>query len=106
MPKYGGIGGQGGAVYFEAKEEVTLKNVLHKFSNKRVLAGNGEDANKERILGRRGADVKVQVPVGITVIDENGTALGQNIHPLLNFQLPNFVCFYSQLSLIMRDKLV
>ncbi|CAO1364588.1 unnamed protein product [Diamesa tonsa] len=77
MPKYGGIGGQGGAVYFEAKEEVTLKNVLHKFSNKRVLAGNGEDANKERILGRRGADVKVQVPVGITVIDENGTALAE-----------------------------
>lgn len=91
MPKYGGIGGQGGAVYFEAKEEVTLKNVLHKFSNKRVLAGNGEDANKERILGRRGADVKVQVPVGITVIDENGTALGKSSNPLFMSHFINFI---------------
>ena len=98
MPKYGGIGGQGGAVYFEAKEEVTLKNVLHKFSNKRVLAGNGEDANKERILGRRGADVKVQVPVGITVIDENGTALGKNIYSQLNFQLSDYFFHTSQLN--------
>lgn len=102
MPKYGGIGGQGGAVYFEAKEEVTLKNVLHKFSNKRVLAGNGEDANKERILGRRGADVKVQVPVGITVIDENGTALGEFFYSQINFQLILFL--NPKLNLIMKDK--
>lgn len=48
MPKYGGVGGQGGCVFFEAKEDVTLKKVLHKFPTKRVLAGNGEDSTKVR----------------------------------------------------------
>lgn len=39
MPKYGGIGGQGAAVYFEATEDVTLKQVWKKHPNKRITAG-------------------------------------------------------------------
>lgn len=39
MPKYGGIGGQGAAVYLEAKEDVTLKQVWKKHPNKRITAG-------------------------------------------------------------------
>lgn len=31
---------------------------------------NGEDSNKARILGRRGADLKIVVPTGVTIIDE------------------------------------
>lgn len=39
MPKYGGMGGQGGAVFFEAKEEYTLKKVSKKFPQKKIIAG-------------------------------------------------------------------
>lgn len=88
MPKYGGlydclwkrdlfnflhflgIGGQGGAVVFKAKEEATLRQLWKKFPTKRIVAGNGEDSNKMRILGRRGADLTIEVPPGVTIIDE------------------------------------
>jgi Obg family GTPase CgtA len=90
MPKYGGLydcqqnlnikltflnsssgmGGQGGAVVFKANEEATLKQLWKKFPSKRIIAGNGEDSNRMRILGRRGADIIVEVPPGVTIIDE------------------------------------
>ncbi|XP_055638188.1 GTP-binding protein 10 homolog [Toxorhynchites rutilus septentrionalis] len=77
LPKYGGVGGQGGAVYFVAKEGKTLKDVLGEFSNKRVVAGNGEESSKARILGRRGLDREIQVPVGIRVLDDSGSLLAE-----------------------------
>lgn len=70
MPKYGGIGGQGGAVFFEAKEDMTLKKLWRKYPNKQIKAGHGEDSIKARILGRRGLDEKVEVPLGVTIVDE------------------------------------
>lgn len=36
-----------------------------------MKGGAGEDSSKSRILGRRGKDTVVAVPVGITVLDEN-----------------------------------
>ena len=39
FPKYGGIGGQGGAVFFEAKENATLKKIWKQFPAKKVDAG-------------------------------------------------------------------
>lgn len=36
----------------------------------KLFLGNGEDSNKARILGRRGADLKVEVPAGVRIIDE------------------------------------
>ncbi|XP_058057558.1 GTP-binding protein 10 homolog [Anopheles bellator] len=72
FPKYGGAGGQGGAVYFVAKEGKSLRDVVTMFPAKRVVAGNGEESSKVRILGRRGLDQKVEVPVGIRVLDANG----------------------------------
>ncbi|EDS36461.1 claudin 12 [Culex quinquefasciatus] len=77
LPKYGGVGGQGGAVYFQAKEGTTLKDVLHKYPGKRVLAGNGEESSKVRILGRRGGDRAVEVPVGIRVLEEGGELVAE-----------------------------
>jgi GTPase involved in cell partitioning and DNA repair len=65
-----GIGGQGGAVYFEAKEDFTLKKLWKQHPSKRLMAGNGEDSSKARILGRRGADLKIEVPTGVTIINE------------------------------------
>ena len=72
MPKYGGMGGQGGAIVFKAKDDATLKQLWKKFPSKRIIAGNGEDSSTVRILGRRGADLVVEVPPGLTVIDEDG----------------------------------
>lgn len=69
-PKYGGIGGQGAAVFCEATEDSTLRLIWKKNPSRRITAGNGEDSSKLRILGRRGLDLKLEVPTGITVIDE------------------------------------
>lgn len=53
-----------------------MKNVLQKYAAKRVAATHGEDSSKNRILGRRGVDEEVEVPVGISVFDETGKNLG------------------------------
>lgn len=50
-----------------------------------MLAGHGEDSSKLRLLGRRGVDQRVEVPVGITVLDENG-------HPIANLNEDNAHC--------------
>ncbi|XP_054742596.1 GTP-binding protein 10 homolog [Anastrepha obliqua] len=76
IPKYGGIGGQGGCVYFVAKEDVSLRNVEKKYKTKRIAASSGEDSSKVRILGRRGLDERVEVPLGVQVFDEKGQLLG------------------------------
>lgn len=75
LPKYGGVGGQGGAVYFVAKENASLRKILKKHTTGEVVAGNGEDSSKLRIVGRRGLDVQVEAPVGITVINDKGKVL-------------------------------
>ncbi|XP_019528385.3 GTP-binding protein 10 homolog [Aedes albopictus] len=77
LPKYGGVGGQGGAVYFVAKEGKTLKDVVHKYRAKKVTAGNGEESSKARILGRRGLDEQVEVPVGIRVLENDGAFIAE-----------------------------
>lgn len=76
IPKYGGIGGQGGCVYFVAKDGVSLRDVAQKYKTKRIAASSGEDSSKVRILGRRGLDERVEVPTGIQVYDEHGQLLG------------------------------
>ncbi|CAD7086466.1 unnamed protein product [Hermetia illucens] len=76
LPKYGGVGGQGGCVYFIAKEDVTLKKVSQKHETKRIMASSGEDSSKHRILGRRGMDVEVEVPPGVQILDDTGKVLG------------------------------
>lgn len=68
-------------MYFVAKPEASLKDVLRKNSNKRVSAGSGDDSHKYRILGKRGCDVAVKVPVGITIIREDGKIIGELNEP-------------------------
>lgn len=70
MTKYGGIGGQGGAVYLKTKEKCSLREIWKKNPTKIIEAGNGEDSSKVRLVGRRGADREIEVPTGVTVIDE------------------------------------
>ncbi|EDV99400.1 GTP-binding protein 10 homolog [Drosophila grimshawi] len=70
LPKYGGVGGQGGCVYFVAKEGHTLRKVAQSLKDKRVHATSGEDSSKLSIFGRRGGDQRIEVPVGVQVYDE------------------------------------
>ncbi|XP_037034111.1 GTP-binding protein 10 homolog [Bradysia coprophila] len=77
FPKYGGVGGQGGCVYCVAKEDLTLAKVLKRYPTKQIRAGHGEDSCKARLLGRRGMDIRVEVPVGVTILDDDGKKLGE-----------------------------
>lgn len=61
-----------------AKDGISLRDVVAKFSSKRIVAGNGEESSKARILGRRGTDQRVEVPLGIRVLDDlEGTVVGE-----------------------------
>lgn len=40
-----------------------------------LILASGEDSNKARILGRRGADKKILVPKGVTIIDETSNKI-------------------------------
>uniref|UniRef100_A0A336LJN5 CSON011997 protein n=1 Tax=Culicoides sonorensis TaxID=179676 RepID=A0A336LJN5_CULSO len=75
LPKYGGNGGQGGAIVLIAKEKATLRGILKKYPTGEIIGTNGEDSSKLRLVGRRGADVEIEAPVGITVVDANGNIL-------------------------------
>lgn len=77
LPKLGGIGGQGGCICFRAKEGASLRHVIKKYQTKRVAAFPGEDSHKYQILGKRGADVSVDVPLGVTVIREDGKVIAE-----------------------------
>ncbi|XP_059220917.1 GTP-binding protein 10 homolog [Stomoxys calcitrans] len=81
IPKYGGIGGQGGCVYLEAKEGVTLRYLTQRYKEKRAVASSGEDSSKVRILGRRGLDEKIEVPVGVQIFDESGKLIADLNEP-------------------------
>lgn len=48
-----------------------LFEFLDRLREKILKGGAGEDSSKARILGRRGEDTVVAVPIGITVLDEN-----------------------------------
>lgn len=51
--------------------------MLKKFPAYEVVAGDGEDSSKHRILGRRGIDVEIEAPIGVTVRSETGVFLGE-----------------------------
>lgn len=42
-----------------------------------MKAGLGEDANKSRLIGRRGTDIEIAVPPGVKVICDSGNVLGE-----------------------------
>ncbi|XP_053625032.1 GTP-binding protein 10 homolog [Plodia interpunctella] len=76
LPKYGGLGGQGGCVYCVGKEDANLKNIMNMHRGKTLVAGHGEDSRKTKIVGNPGPDIKLEVPLGVTVYREDGKELG------------------------------
>ncbi|CAG4906523.1 unnamed protein product [Colias eurytheme] len=76
LPKYGGMGGQGGCVYCIGKEEANLGKIMSQHRAKTISAGHGEDSRKNRIVGTPGTDVKLEVPLGVTIYREDGHVIG------------------------------
>ncbi|CAK1552691.1 unnamed protein product [Leptosia nina] len=76
LPKFGGLGGQGGCVYCVGVEDSNLKKIASNHRGKTVCAGHGEDSRKARIVGSPGTDIKLEVPLGVTIYREDGKVLG------------------------------
>lgn len=49
----------------------------HRYRGEVIRAGIGEDSSKARILGRRGKDTVIEVPLGVAVYDEQRKLLGE-----------------------------
>ncbi len=69
----GGIGGDGGSVYFEAVSDISK---LNQFRHTKVYgAENGEKGGKNNRTGKNGEDLIIQVPIGTLVTYDNGTSV-------------------------------
>jgi len=69
----GGDGGRGGNVVFEAsRNENTLVNFRYQ---KEIKAESGQAGGKRRKHGRNGKDLIVRVPVGTSVVAQDGTVV-------------------------------
>jgi len=63
----GGNGGNGGDVYFVVNPNLSD---LHKYLQKTLYqAGNGQKGGSNRRQGEKGADLQLQVPPGVTLVD-------------------------------------
>ncbi|XP_073944498.1 GTP-binding protein 10 homolog [Choristoneura fumiferana] len=76
LPKFGGLGGQGGCVYCIGKEKSNLLSISNKYRMKTISAGHGEDSRKTKIVGNPGKDVQLEVPLGVTIYREDGNSMG------------------------------
>lgn len=54
-----------------------LIDLSNRYPTKQIKAGNGEESSKLRLLGRRGEDIRVEVPIGISIIDESGKIIDE-----------------------------
>ena len=78
----GGIGGDGGSVFFEAVSDISK---LNQFRHAKVYtAQNGEQGGHNNCTGHNGEDLIIQVPVGTLATYDNGTSvelteLGQKV---------------------------
>ncbi|XP_062363735.1 GTP-binding protein 10 [Cinclus cinclus] len=76
-PSLGGEGGRGGDVWFVARERTTLKSIREKYPQKRFLAGTGANSSVKNLKGEKGKDCEVHVPLGISVLDDDGKQIGE-----------------------------
>ncbi len=63
----GGNGGDGGSLYFKASSDLTLLEQFH--PDQAVSAENGHDGGKEKMFGKKGADLEILIPIGSRVTD-------------------------------------
>nr|CAG4634954.1 EOG090X0ACU [Alona affinis] len=75
-PKYGGVGGKGGDVIFVANEETTLNRILRDHPERHVKGKEGENSHPHRLVGEKGSDYILPVPIGISVYAHGGAKIG------------------------------
>ncbi len=63
----GGNGGDGGDLYFKASSDLTLLDQFH--PDQIVSAENGHNGGKDKMFGKKGADLEVLIPLGSKVTD-------------------------------------
>jgi len=69
----GGIGGDGGSVFFVAVSDITK---LNQFRHAKVYsAGRGEQGGHNNCTGHNGEDLIIEVPVGTLATYDNGTSI-------------------------------
>ncbi|XP_041570339.2 cilia- and flagella-associated protein 69 isoform X5 [Taeniopygia guttata] len=76
-PNLGGEGGRGGDVWFVARERTTLKSIRQKYPQKRFVGGAGANSSVKALKGEKGKDCEVHVPLGISVLDDDGKQIGE-----------------------------
>ncbi|XP_057288628.1 GTP-binding protein 10 isoform X1 [Pezoporus wallicus] len=76
-PRLGGEGGRGGDVWFVAQERITLKSIREKYPLKRFVAGTGANSSVKALKGEKGKDCEVRVPLGISVLCDDGKQIGE-----------------------------
>lgn len=81
LPRVGGVGGKGGDVFVVADEKESLDSFKSKYPSKRFFAEVGVNSSKRYVLGEPGKDLHVPVPVGITVLTDQGRSLGDLNQP-------------------------
>ncbi len=63
----GGNGGDGGDLYFKASSDLTLLDQF--FPDQLIAAENGHDGGRNKMIGKRGGDLEIQIPVGSKITD-------------------------------------
>ncbi|NXY91074.1 GTPBA protein, partial [Alcedo cyanopectus] len=76
-PRLGGEGGRGGDVWLVARERTTLKSLKDRYPQKRFVAGTGANSSVKALKGEKGKDCEVHVPLGISVLREDGKQIGE-----------------------------
>ncbi|KAM6134739.1 LOW QUALITY PROTEIN: cilia- and flagella-associated protein 69 [Pterocles gutturalis] len=76
-PRLGGEGGRGGDVWFVAQERTTLKSIRDRYPQKRFVAGTGANSSVQALKGEKGKDCEVHVPLGISVLCDDGKQIGE-----------------------------
>ncbi|KAM9215989.1 GTP-binding protein 10 [Dugong dugon] len=76
-PRLGGEGGKGGDVWVVAEKKMTLKQLKDRYPQKRFVAEGGANSRVSALKGSKGKNCDIPVPVGISVIDENGKIIGE-----------------------------
>ncbi|KFP23686.1 GTP-binding protein 10, partial [Colius striatus] len=76
-PRLGGEGGRGGDVWFIAQERTTLKSIRDRYPQKRFVAGTGAHSSIKALKGEKGKDREVCVPLGISILCDNGKQIGE-----------------------------
>ncbi|XP_062601726.1 GTP-binding protein 10-like [Saccostrea cucullata] len=73
LSRYGGIGGDGGSVIVKASKTATLQDIKSKYPSQRFKAPDGKPCKKLALLGEKGEDLILEVPMGITI--ESGSRI-------------------------------